>query len=275
MTTVEDNEAIDSGGTHQAGRAGRRLVATRRLRHPGAGSSIGLARSRTMAFSCSTHPTRTRNRSSEQMSWAGSITVGSVDSHFDQGDGLLGERTKVPWIRFHDRQYILSNQWREPPTDHPMRRTEPRSESYMELSIQTALLNVTDLQQSIDFYKDVFELGLISQSDDVAALMILEANRRQVLLLRELRSGSHHAGRRNVGLRMLSFETGSLIELETIERRLVERNALVWHKQTETYRGIMGVDPDRTEICAASSLTGSPISSEDWKELDDAIYAIE
>ena len=57
----------------------------------------------------------------------------------------------------------------------------------MELSIQTALLNVTDLQRSIDFYKDVFDLGLISRGDEVAALMILEANRRQVLLLRELR----------------------------------------------------------------------------------------
>lgn len=105
--------------------------------------------------------------------------------------------------------------------------------------------------------------------------MVLETNRRQVLLLRALRSGSHRAGRHSVGLRMLSFEAGSPIELETIERKLVERNALVWRKETDTYRGLMGVDPDRTEICAASSLTGSPISSEDWQALDDAIYAIE
>jgi catechol-2,3-dioxygenase len=145
----------------------------------------------------------------------------------------------------------------------------------MKLSIQTVLLNVTDLQQSIDFYQDVFDLHLISQDEEVAALMVLEADRRQVLLLRELRRGSHHPGRHNVGLRMVSFETQSTDELETIERKLVARNALVWHKQTERYRGLMGVDPDRTEICAASSVTGSPISSEDWQELDDAIYAIE
>jgi len=37
----------------------------------------------------------------------------------------------------------------------------------------------------------------------------------------------------------------------------------------------MGVDPDRTQICVASSLTGTPISSDDWKEVDDAIYTIE
>jgi catechol 2,3-dioxygenase-like lactoylglutathione lyase family enzyme len=145
----------------------------------------------------------------------------------------------------------------------------------MELSIQAALLNVTDLQQSIDFYQDVFDLRLTSQDEEVAALMVSETNRRQVLLLRELRSGSHRVGRHGVGLRMLSFEAGSPNELETIEQKLVERNALIWRKETDAYRGLMGVDPDRTEICAASSLTGSPISSEDWRELDDAIYAIE
>src|SRR5580704_13515481 len=101
----------------------------------------------------------------------------------------------------------------------------------MKLSIQTVLLNVTDLQRSLDFYQDVFDLHLISQDDDVAALMVKEANRRQVLLLRELRSGSHHPGRHNVGLRMLSFETETTDELETIERKLVERNSLVWRKQ--------------------------------------------
>jgi catechol-2,3-dioxygenase len=145
----------------------------------------------------------------------------------------------------------------------------------MELSIQTVLLNVTDLQQSIEFYQDVFELRLISQREEVAALMVYETNRRQVLLLRELSRTSFHAGRRNVGLRMLSFEVGAPNELDAIERKLTERHALVWHEQTETYRAIMGVDPDRTEIAVASSLTGIPISSEDWKNVDDAIYTFQ
>jgi catechol 2,3-dioxygenase-like lactoylglutathione lyase family enzyme len=153
--------------------------------------------------------------------------------------------------------------------------TYSRSESSMEISIQTVLLNVRDLQHSIDFYQDVFELPLISREEEVATLMVLETNRSQVLLLRQLRRGSHHAGRDYVGLRMLSFEVASSKELEAIEQKLVDRNALIWHKRTERYRGLMGVDPDRTEICAASSVTGSPISSEDWKELDETIYTIE
>jgi catechol-2,3-dioxygenase len=145
----------------------------------------------------------------------------------------------------------------------------------MELSIQTVLLNVTDLKRSIEFYEDVFDLRLTSEQEEVAALMVYETDRRQVLLLRELRPTSHHAGRRNVGLRMLSFEAGALSELDAIERKLVDRHALVWQGQTETYRAIMGVDPDRTDICVASSLTGTPITSDDWENVDDAIYAIE
>jgi catechol 2,3-dioxygenase-like lactoylglutathione lyase family enzyme len=145
----------------------------------------------------------------------------------------------------------------------------------MELSIQTVLLNVTDLDQSIAFYREVFDLRLISQQEEVAALMIYEADRRQVLLLRELSRYSHHAGRRNVGLRMLSFEVGALDEFEHVEQGLVERHALIWNSQTESYRAVMGVDPDRTEIAVAVSLTGTPISSDDWKHLDDGIYTIE
>jgi catechol-2,3-dioxygenase len=145
----------------------------------------------------------------------------------------------------------------------------------MELSIQTVLLNVTDLERSLDFYRNVFDLRLTSQRDEVAALMVYEADRTQVLLLRELRGKSNHAGRRSVGLRLLAFEAGTWDELEAIQRRLEERHALVWHGHTETYRAIMGVDPDRTEIAVASSLTGMPISSDDWKTVDDAVYAVD
>ena len=152
--------------------------------------------------------------------------------------------------------------------------TQLKMGSKMELSIQTVLLNVTDLKHSIEFYQDVFDFRLISQREEVAALMVYETKRRQVILLRELERNWHGAGRRNVGLRMLSFEAGTPSELGVIEQRLVKRQALVWQGQTETYKALMGVDPDRTQICVASSLTGTPISSDNWKDVDDAIYTI-
>jgi catechol 2,3-dioxygenase-like lactoylglutathione lyase family enzyme len=56
----------------------------------------------------------------------------------------------------------------------------------MQLSMQAMLLNVSNLDRSIEFYRGVFELRLAARGDRVAALMINEASRRQVLVLREL-----------------------------------------------------------------------------------------
>jgi catechol 2,3-dioxygenase-like lactoylglutathione lyase family enzyme len=145
----------------------------------------------------------------------------------------------------------------------------------MDLTIQAVLLNVSDLNQSTDFYRDVFGLRVVSGAYRVTALMVSENNRRQVVLLRELGRNASHGGRGNIGPRMLSFEVGSLGELETIEQRFVQREALVWHRQTDTYRAILGLDPDRIEVCVASSLVGAAITGEDWRNLDEAIYAIE
>ena len=145
----------------------------------------------------------------------------------------------------------------------------------MELTIQAALLNVSDLNQSIEFYRDVFDLRVISQADRISVVMVSEKDRRQVLLLRQLGRNAYHGGRGNIGYRMLSFEVGSLQELEVVERRLVERQALVWQGQTEIYRAIMGLDPDRIEVAVASGLAGTPITGEAWQNLDDTIYAIE
>ncbi|HWF25265.1 MAG TPA: VOC family protein [Solirubrobacteraceae bacterium] len=146
----------------------------------------------------------------------------------------------------------------------------------MELTLQTALLNVTDLQQSIDFYREVLELRLASQRDQVAALIIDEKDRSQVLTLRELGRSPLRPGRGNVGVRLLSFEVGSLGDLDVIEQRLVRRDALVWRRRTKAFTAIMGLDPDRIEIAiSASNVPGSPILNEDWDEIDDTIYAIE
>jgi catechol 2,3-dioxygenase-like lactoylglutathione lyase family enzyme len=146
----------------------------------------------------------------------------------------------------------------------------------MELTIQSAFLNVTNLQQSIEFYRDVLDLRVVSQRDRVAALMIYEKYRRQALVLRELGPNAVRVGRGNIGVRMLSFEAGSLGELDVIEQRLAERDAVVGRRRGEGYTAILGLDPDRIEIFVASShVTGAPISSEAWEKLDDTVYAIE
>ena len=79
----------------------------------------------------------------------------------------------------------------------------------MELTIQAALLNVSDLNQSIDFYRDVFDLRVISRADRVSVVMVSEKNRSQILLLRQLGRNAYRGGRGNIGYRLLSFEVGT------------------------------------------------------------------
>jgi catechol-2,3-dioxygenase len=145
----------------------------------------------------------------------------------------------------------------------------------VELTIQTVFVNVSNLDQSIEFYRDVFDLTVVSQADRVAALMVTHTGRRQVLLLREAGRNAYHAGRGTIGLRMVSFEVASIDELELIESRLEQRDALVGHRETRAYRAIWGLDPDRVEVAVASSLTDTSIRTEDWNTLDDAIYVID
>ncbi len=145
----------------------------------------------------------------------------------------------------------------------------------MRLSMQAWLLNVSNLDRSLEFYRDVFDLRLVARQDRVAALMIDETNRRQVLVLREA-GGLHptHVGRGGIGPRLLAFEAGSPGELDVIEQRLVERKAFAGRRRTETWQAIIGVDPDRIEISVSSSLTGAPIQSEDWAHLDAMVYEV-
>jgi catechol 2,3-dioxygenase-like lactoylglutathione lyase family enzyme len=145
----------------------------------------------------------------------------------------------------------------------------------MQLSIQASLLNVSNLDRSIDFYRDVLDLRPVARADRVAALMIDETNRRQVLVLREA-GGPHpiRMGRGGIGPRLFALEVGSPRDLDVIEQRLVERKAFLGRRRTKTWEAIVGVDPDRIEVSVSSSLTGIPIQSEDWTNLDRMVYEV-
>jgi catechol 2,3-dioxygenase-like lactoylglutathione lyase family enzyme len=145
----------------------------------------------------------------------------------------------------------------------------------MQLSIQALLLNVSNLDQSIEFYRDVFDLRPAARRDRVAALMIDETTRRQVLVLREIGGlQTIHMGRGSIGPRLLALEAGSPGELDVIERRLADRQALLGRRRTETWMAIVGVDPDRIEVSVSSSLTGVPIRSKDWDHFDQMVYDV-
>ena len=143
----------------------------------------------------------------------------------------------------------------------------------MKLSLQGAILNVSDLDHSIEFYRAIFDLPLVSQRDQAAALMISETGWLRVLVLRQVGRGTGvRPGRGALGIRVLCFEASSPDELEVIADRLGERHALLGRERLDAYEVVVGVDPDRTEITVSSSLTGGHIGSEEWTHLDDLVY---
>lgn len=145
----------------------------------------------------------------------------------------------------------------------------------MKMNLHSVILNVADLEKSVEFYRGVFDFPVIGQRARAAALLVHENDGRQVVVLREVGRSALHPGRGTIGPRVLGFEVGSLENLKLIEQRLVQRQAPLTHSRRETWEAIVGTDPDHIEFAAASSLTGAPISRDDWRNIDTMVFALD
>jgi catechol-2,3-dioxygenase len=145
----------------------------------------------------------------------------------------------------------------------------------MKVNVHTVVLNVVDLDRSVEFYGGVFDFTVIGQRGRATALLINDDDRREVLVLREVGPNALHPGRGSLGPRIFGFEVGSAEELELIEQRLEQRHAPLSHTRRETWEAILGTDPDRIEFVAATSLTGAPISRDDWRNIDSMVFAFD
>ena len=52
------------------------------------------------------------------------------------------------------------------------------------MNFQSVVMNVSNLERSIDFYRDVFSFNVLSQRDQLAALGAPGSDRSQVIVLR-------------------------------------------------------------------------------------------
>ncbi|MCU1494226.1 MAG: hypothetical protein JWO62_1990 [Acidimicrobiaceae bacterium] len=143
----------------------------------------------------------------------------------------------------------------------------------MNLSFQMILANVSDLDQSADFYSEVFDFPIISRDSQVVTLMVSRKERRQVLILRKAH-GSQHPGRGIVGARLLAFEAESMDEVDLVEARLNKRTAFAGRRRTDGWEAVIGLDPDRIPVSVAANPAGGPVKEEDWSSIDAAIYVV-
>lgn len=114
-------------------------------------------------------------------------------------------------------------------------------------------INVTHLDRSVDFYRDVFGLVSIGGSDAAPRrFAFLGDGERLVLTLWEQSSGRFD--KTTPGLHHLSFQVDSIDDVRKAEERLRARNAtflyngVVPHAEGSQSGGIFFEDPDGTRL---------------------------
>jgi catechol 2,3-dioxygenase-like lactoylglutathione lyase family enzyme len=141
---------------------------------------------------------------------------------------------------------------------------------------QSIVMNVADLDRSIEFYGEVFGFELLARQDQLAAVHAPGSERPQVIVMRSLgTSSSRVGGAGHVGMRAFVLDCGSLDELERIAAELDRRQSLVLRRDGGSWTAALGRDPDRTTVVAGCSLDPEKsITLESWAQLDEFLYGV-
>jgi lactoylglutathione lyase len=144
------------------------------------------------------------------------------------------------------------------------------------MNFQGVVLNIADLDRSIDFYRDVYGFTLLARRDQLASMYAAGNDRSQVLLLRSVgtTSAQRAIGAGHVGIRAVVLEIDTVDQLERVATALDQRGCLVArHGDGATWAAVFGRDPDHIAVIAGTSLSDDPINLDAWAALDDTLYA--
>ena len=141
------------------------------------------------------------------------------------------------------------------------------------VNFQGVVMNVADLDRSIDFYREVLGFTLLSQKEQLAAVSAPGSDRTQVVVLRALESG-HVGGGGHIGLQAFVMEVESEDQLERIASELDSRRLLVSRRDHSEWTAVVGRDPDGVAIVVACHPGGGRITENSWTTLDDFLYGI-
>ena len=141
------------------------------------------------------------------------------------------------------------------------------------MNFQGVVVNVAELQRSIDFYHEVLGFALLSQKEQLAAMSAPGNDVPQVIVLREFGSGPV-AGARHIGVRALVLEVDSDDQLERITSELDARKLFVGRRDHPEWAAVVGRDPDGVAVVVARHADGGRITEDSWRTLDDFLYGI-
>jgi catechol 2,3-dioxygenase-like lactoylglutathione lyase family enzyme len=142
------------------------------------------------------------------------------------------------------------------------------------MNFQGVVLNVDDLNRSIDFYREVLGFTLLAREDQLATVRAPGNDQPQVIVLRAFGRSSPMGGGGHIGLRAFMLEVESADHLERIASDLDSRKLLVSRRDHSEWSAVVGRDPDDVAVVVASHPRGGRITEDAWKTLDDFLYGI-
>jgi hypothetical protein len=128
-------------------------------------------------------------------------------------------------------------------------------------TLRSTLVAVGDLDRSVAFYGELGPFAVIARDDAIAVVGDASAG-SVVLVLRETRSGHHtRHGPQSLGLRSMTFNVGSLGELDRIESFLRDRELFTDRRKIAEGASdlLRGRDPDNLPlvfVCYANDTIG-------------------
>jgi len=140
------------------------------------------------------------------------------------------------------------------------------------MNFQGVVMNVADLNRSLDFYREVLGFTVLSQEEQLAVVSAPASDRAQVIVLRALGS-SPAGGARHIGLRAYVLEVKPA-DLERVAIDLASRKLLVSRRDHLEWIAIVGRDPDGVAIVVTCVPGGGRITEDSWRTLDDVLYGI-
>ena len=141
------------------------------------------------------------------------------------------------------------------------------------MNFQGVVMNVVDLNRSIDFYREVLGFTLLSQDEQLAAVSAPGNDQAQVIVLRAFGSG-RLGGAGHTGLRAFILDVESADRLERIASDLDSRRLLVSRRDHSEWTAVVGRDPDGVAVVVARHAGGGRIPKNGWRTLDDFLYGI-
>jgi catechol 2,3-dioxygenase-like lactoylglutathione lyase family enzyme len=141
------------------------------------------------------------------------------------------------------------------------------------MNFQGVVMNVADLDRSIDFYREVLDFTLVSRKEQLAAMGAPGSDRAQIIVLRVL-GNSPRPGGGHIGLRAFLLEVESVDEFERIAIDLEARNALVGRREHREWMAVIGRDPDGAAVVVAWHPGGRAETEDGWRTLHDVLYEI-